>query len=116
MLILVPSLLRNPLAHIVFGKYKEAHPCNPQSVRIKGGLDEDHMINLYDGPMKNDNAKEIKDVRNSRKVWTGKMERTSPWKNYEEPQGLQVRKGRRVDKELTLVTEPFLWIRCLFPS
>ena len=43
---------------ITFGKYEKAHVCNLKHFRVLGGPDEDNMVELLEGGLKNDTAAE----------------------------------------------------------
>ncbi|GFO15470.1 muskelin [Plakobranchus ocellatus] len=43
---------------VLFGKYEKTHVCNLRKFKIHGGLTEDHMIELFDGGLKNDHIPE----------------------------------------------------------
>ncbi|GFS06019.1 muskelin [Elysia marginata] len=49
-----PAIVRS----ILFGKYEKTHVCNLRKFKIYGGLTENHMIELYDGGLKNDHVPE----------------------------------------------------------
>ena len=43
---------------ITFGKYEKAHVCNLKHFRVLGGPEEDNMVELLEGGLKNDTAAE----------------------------------------------------------
>ncbi|RUS82092.1 hypothetical protein EGW08_010137 [Elysia chlorotica] len=48
---------------ILFGKYEKTHVCNLRKFKVYGGLTEKHMIELYDGGLKNDHVPETFPLR-----------------------------------------------------
>lgn len=49
-----PAIVEN----ITFGKYEKAHVCNLKKFKVLGGLNDEHMIDLFEGGLKNDNIAE----------------------------------------------------------
>ncbi|XP_062574316.1 muskelin-like isoform X1 [Saccostrea cucullata] len=43
---------------ITFGKYEKAHVCNLKKFKVFGGLNDEHMIELLEGGLKNDHVPE----------------------------------------------------------
>ncbi|XP_055704070.1 muskelin [Phlebotomus papatasi] len=50
---------------IKFGKYEKTHVCNLRKFKIFGGLEEEHMVLLFEGGLKNDNVPEIFTLRHT---------------------------------------------------
>jgi muskelin len=48
---------------IKFGKYEKTHVCNLRKFKVLGGLEEDHMVLLFEGGLKNDSVPEVFDLR-----------------------------------------------------
>ncbi|XP_067630617.1 muskelin isoform X2 [Eurosta solidaginis] len=48
---------------IKFGKFEKSHVCNIKKFRIFGGLDEDRMVLLLEGGLRNDNIPEVFNLR-----------------------------------------------------
>lgn len=81
-----PTLLRftslipaRAIVQVKIGKYKEDHPCNPQSLKILAGDDPSHLEEVLDINLKNDSSAETGDLRHSARVWTGHMSKENLW-------------------------------------
>ncbi|XP_034476504.1 muskelin isoform X2 [Drosophila innubila] len=48
---------------IKFGKFEKSHVCNIKKFRVFGGLEDDHMVLLLEGGLKNDNIPEVFNLR-----------------------------------------------------
>ncbi|XP_030373545.1 muskelin [Scaptodrosophila lebanonensis] len=48
---------------IKFGKFEKSHVCNIKKFRVFGGLDDEHMVLLLEGGLKNDNIPEVFNLR-----------------------------------------------------
>ncbi|XP_017485402.1 PREDICTED: muskelin isoform X1 [Rhagoletis zephyria] len=48
---------------IKFGKFEKSHVCNIKKFRIFGGLDEERLVLLLEGGLKNDNVPEVFNLR-----------------------------------------------------
>ncbi|XP_049309463.1 muskelin isoform X1 [Bactrocera dorsalis] len=48
---------------IKFGKFEKSHVCNIKKFRIFGGLDEERMVLLLEGGLRNDNVPEVFNLR-----------------------------------------------------
>ncbi|KAH8400886.1 hypothetical protein KR009_001632 [Drosophila setifemur] len=57
--------LRRPaiVKKIKFGKFEKSHVCNIKKFRVYGGLEDDHMVLLLEGGLKNDNVPEVFNLR-----------------------------------------------------
>ncbi|XP_073845147.1 muskelin 1 [Musca autumnalis] len=57
--------LRRPaiVKKIKFGKFEKSHVCNIKKFRIYGGLDEEHMVLLLEGGLRNDHIPETFNLR-----------------------------------------------------
>ncbi|XP_013106897.1 muskelin [Stomoxys calcitrans] len=57
--------LRRPaiVKKIKFGKFEKSHVCNIKKFRIYGGLDEEHMVLLLEGGLRNDHIPETFSLR-----------------------------------------------------
>ncbi|KAH8270798.1 hypothetical protein KR018_005078 [Drosophila ironensis] len=57
--------LRRPaiVKKIKFGKFEKSHVCNIKKFRVYGGLEDDHMVLLLEGGLKNDNIPEVFSLR-----------------------------------------------------
>jgi hypothetical protein len=64
---------------VTIGKYKEDHPCNPQSVRILAGNDPSHLEEVLDTNLRNDSNSERLELRHSAPVWQSDMAKRSLW-------------------------------------
>ncbi|EDW85574.2 uncharacterized protein Dwil_GK23081 [Drosophila willistoni] len=54
-----PAIVKN----IKFGKFEKSHVCNIKKFKVFGGLDEEHMVLLLEGGLKNDNIAETFSIR-----------------------------------------------------
>jgi len=53
------KLERLAIAHtITFGKFEKSHVCNLKKFKVYGGVDEDNLIELLEGGLRNDNEYE----------------------------------------------------------
>uniref|UniRef100_A0A1B0CC51 Muskelin N-terminal domain-containing protein n=2 Tax=Lutzomyia longipalpis TaxID=7200 RepID=A0A1B0CC51_LUTLO len=50
---------------IKFGKYEKTHVCNLRKFKIFGGLEEEHMVLLFEGGLKNDSVPETFTLRHT---------------------------------------------------
>ncbi|ALC41608.1 muskelin, partial [Drosophila busckii] len=48
---------------IKFGKFEKSHVCNIKKFRVFGGLEDEHMVLLLEGGLKNDNIPEVFNLR-----------------------------------------------------
>ncbi|XP_055319183.1 muskelin isoform X1 [Sitodiplosis mosellana] len=48
---------------IKFGKYEKTHVCNLRKFKVIGGLEEEHMLLLFEGGLRNDSIPETFDLR-----------------------------------------------------
>jgi hypothetical protein len=64
---------------VIIGKYKEDHPCNPQSLKVLAVNDPSHLEEVLDINLKNDSTAETGDLRHSARVWTGDMSTANLW-------------------------------------
>lgn len=64
---------------VTIGKYKEDHPCNPQSIRILAGDDPAHLEEVVDTNLRNDSNSERLELRHSAPVWHSGMATRSLW-------------------------------------
>ncbi|XP_001361411.1 muskelin isoform X1 [Drosophila pseudoobscura] len=57
--------LRRPaiVKKIKFGKFEKSHVCNIKKFRVFGGLEDEHMVLLLEGGLKNDNIPEVFNLR-----------------------------------------------------
>ncbi|KAH8375385.1 hypothetical protein KR200_002878 [Drosophila serrata] len=57
--------LRRPaiVKKIKFGKFEKSHVCNIKKFRVYGGLEDEHMVLLLEGGLKNDNVPEVFNLR-----------------------------------------------------
>lgn len=86
---------------VTIGKYKEDHPCNPQSLRILAGDDPSHLEEVLDINLKNDSTPETADLRHNALVWKGDMAAGNLWDLGKERSVIVSMGGERSNNRLT---------------
>jgi hypothetical protein len=107
----LPSVLIRAPDRVTIGKYKEDHPCNPQTLRILAGDDPSHLEDVLDINLKNDSTPETGAVRHSARVWTGDMSTVNLWDLGRESNVI-VSFLARYDLKCQLMTSGFITAFC----